>query len=213
VLGDLTQRRPAPGLAPRPRTRPPRPPVPDPSGPCGTPRQATWLGWGRPDPLPAEDQAGLPRRRQAHPACAQAIALAPGGAPLSAKAPARRCGRHSRGHPAPGSPRPVAGPITRLKMLKRQLCGRAHRDLLRRRFVLAPRQRQTQEGGRRAPAPGPAAAAEPCVLPQAWCGSPGTASRRGVGACEMAWRAVVVPAGPLGCLEASMGGQCVSWPT
>ena len=35
--------------------------------------------------------------------------------------------------------RPVEGHINRLKMLKRQMFGRAHLDLLGRRFVLAPR--------------------------------------------------------------------------
>jgi hypothetical protein len=43
VLGYLTQLRKAQGLAPRPRTMQPSPPVTDPSVPCGTPRQATWL--------------------------------------------------------------------------------------------------------------------------------------------------------------------------
>jgi transposase len=36
---------------------------------------------------------------------------------------------------------PVEGQINRLKMLKRQMFGRAHLDLLSRRFVLAPRPR------------------------------------------------------------------------
>lgn len=35
----------------------------------------------------------------------------------------------------PWSTSPVAGHINRLKMLKRQMCGRAHLDLLRRRFL------------------------------------------------------------------------------
>jgi transposase len=32
---------------------------------------------------------------------------------------------------------PVEGQITRLKLLKRQMFGRAHLDLLHRRFILA----------------------------------------------------------------------------
>ena len=39
---------------------------------------------------------------------------------------------------------PVEGHINRLKMLKRQMFGRARLDLLSRRFVLAPRKRRTQ---------------------------------------------------------------------
>jgi transposase len=39
----------------------------------------------------------------------------------------------------PWSSGPVEGHINRLKMLKRQMCGRARLDLLSRRFVLAPR--------------------------------------------------------------------------
>ena len=42
---------------------------------------------------------------------------------------------------------PVEGHINRLKMLKRQMFGRAHLDLLSRRFVLAPRERLTQAAG------------------------------------------------------------------
>jgi transposase len=44
----------------------------------------------------------------------------------------------------PWSSGPVEGHINRLKMLKRQMFGRAHLALLSRRFVLAPRGRQTQ---------------------------------------------------------------------
>jgi transposase len=38
----------------------------------------------------------------------------------------------------PWSPGPMEGHINRLKMLKRQLCGRARLALLRRRFLRAP---------------------------------------------------------------------------
>jgi transposase len=44
----------------------------------------------------------------------------------------------------PWSTSPVEGHINRLKMLKRQMFGRARLDLLSRRFVLAPRERQAQ---------------------------------------------------------------------
>ena len=44
----------------------------------------------------------------------------------------------------PWSSGPVEGHINRLKMLKRQMFGRARRDLLRRRFLLAPRDRRAR---------------------------------------------------------------------
>ena len=44
----------------------------------------------------------------------------------------------------PWSSGPVEGHINRLKMLKRQMFGRAHRDLLSRRFLLAPRARRAR---------------------------------------------------------------------
>jgi transposase len=40
---------------------------------------------------------------------------------------------------------PVEGHINRLKMLKRQMFGRARLDLLSRRFLLAPRRAQRPE--------------------------------------------------------------------
>jgi transposase len=59
----------------------------------------------------------------------------------------------------PWSTGPVEGHINRLKMLKRQMFGRARLDLLSRRFVRAPREGQAQAPGQRAPAPPHAAAA------------------------------------------------------
>jgi transposase len=46
----------------------------------------------------------------------------------------------------PGSTSPVEGHINRLKMVQRQMFGRARLDLLSRRFLLAPR-----DGRARAP--------------------------------------------------------------
>jgi transposase len=57
------------------------------------------------------------------------------------------------GATVPWSTSPVEGHINRLKMLKRQMCGRARLDLLRRRFVRAPREGHTQASDQRAPAP------------------------------------------------------------
>ena len=59
----------------------------------------------------------------------------------------------------PWSNGPVEGHINRLKMLKRQMFGRAHLDLLSRRFVLPPRRRPTQAARPREPAQPYAAAA------------------------------------------------------
>jgi transposase len=52
----------------------------------------------------------------------------------------------------PWSTGPVEGHINRLKMLKRQMFGRAHLDLLSRRFVRAPREGQAQAACPREPA-------------------------------------------------------------
>jgi transposase len=51
----------------------------------------------------------------------------------------------------PWSSGPVEGHINRLKMVKRQMFGRARLDLLSRRFVLAPRAGRAQAAGQRAP--------------------------------------------------------------
>jgi transposase len=58
----------------------------------------------------------------------------------------------------PWSTSPVEGHINRLKMLKRQMFGRARLDLLSRRFVRAPCEGHPQASAQRAPAPAPAAA-------------------------------------------------------
>jgi transposase len=59
----------------------------------------------------------------------------------------------------PWSSGPVEGHINRLKMLKRQMFGRAHLELLSRRFVRAPRERQAQVACPRASVPVHAVAA------------------------------------------------------
>src|SRR5438093_2207169 len=53
----------------------------------------------------------------------------------------------------PWSTGPVEGHINRLKMLKRQMFGRAHLDLLSRRFVRAPGAEAAPAPGQRPPAP------------------------------------------------------------
>jgi transposase len=52
----------------------------------------------------------------------------------------------------PWSTSPVEGHINRLKMLKRQMFGRAHLDLLSRRFLRAPHGDRAQAGYPPAPA-------------------------------------------------------------
>ena len=59
----------------------------------------------------------------------------------------------------PWSTSPVEGHINRLKMVKRQMFGRAHLDLLRRRFLRAPRGDQAQGLGQPTPTQAPAVAA------------------------------------------------------
>ena len=59
----------------------------------------------------------------------------------------------------PWSTGPVEGHINRLKMLKRQMFGRAYLDLLRRRFLRTPRGAQAQASEHSVPSPPPAAAA------------------------------------------------------
>ena len=58
----------------------------------------------------------------------------------------------------PWSTSPVEGHINRLKMVKRQMFGRARLDLLSRRFVLAPREGQAQAAGQPAASQTPGAA-------------------------------------------------------
>ena len=59
----------------------------------------------------------------------------------------------------PWSSGPVEGHINRLKMLKRQMFGRARLDLLSRRFVLAPQPGQGQAPGQPVPTQAPQEAA------------------------------------------------------
>ena len=108
----------------------------------------------QPDHLTAEDQALRDRRHQAHSAFAQAIALAQGfaqrlrsrqpewleawlqQAATSALAALQRVAKSLQhdyaavkaGLTLPWSTSPVEGPINRLKMLKRQMFGRARLD-------------------------------------------------------------------------------------
>jgi transposase len=185
VLGYLTQLRKAQGLAPRTRMVPPVPPVTDPTVQCLTPRQATWLTLRRPEHVTEDEQQLLVQLHQAHPAFAQAIALAQDFARLlrarqpdkleawlqqaatSALVVFRRLAHSFQrdyaavkaGVTLPWSSGPVEGQINRLKMLKRQMFGRARLDLLSCRFVLAPQTGQGQAPGQPIPAQAHQAAA------------------------------------------------------
>jgi transposase len=127
-----------------------------------TPRRATWRVL-RPPGQPADAGPHQLAQLTAHPALAEAIALAQDFAALvrqrqptpldpwlaraatSALPPFRRLAKGLReddaavqaGVTLPWSQGPIEGPINRLKMLKRQMCGRARLDLLARRLLLA----------------------------------------------------------------------------
>ena len=182
---DVLARFEAQGLAPRTRTTQPAPPMTDPTVQGVTPRQATWLTLRRPTDVTEDEQHLLTRLPQAHAAFAQAITLAQDFAQLlRARQPERldgwlqqaatsslgafqRLAKSFRrdyaaikaGVTLPWSNGPVEGHINRLKMLKRQMYGRARLDLLSCRFVLAPQQRQAQAPDQPAPAQAQQAAA------------------------------------------------------
>jgi transposase len=140
------------------------------------PRRATWLVLRPPEQLGDVDHHHLAQLTQ-HPSLAEAIALAQDFASLvrqrqpaqldpwlmraatSALAPFRRFAKGLRedyaavqaGVMLPWSQGPIEGHINRLKMLKRQMFGRARLDLLSRRFLLAPRRAQRPEPRPQAP--------------------------------------------------------------
>jgi transposase len=128
-----------------------------------TPRRATWLVFRAPEQYTEEDRQLLEQLTARSPALAEAVALAQGFAGLirqrqptqlepwlrraaqSALAPFRRFAKGLRADLAavqaavtlPWSQGPIEGQINRLKLLKRQMYGRARLDLLARRFLLA----------------------------------------------------------------------------
>ena len=152
VALDVRHMRQAQGLAPGQRRRTqPRPTVTDAPARPLTPRRATWLVLRPPDQRPDEDQPPLTPLTE-HPALVQAIALAQDFASLVRQRQPTPLdpwlGRVANGRredyaavkaavTLPWSQGPTEGQINRLKMLKRQLCGRARLDLLARRFLLA----------------------------------------------------------------------------
>jgi transposase len=134
------------------------PPVAEP--PCQplTPRRATWLILRREAKHTevaeaidlAQDFATLVRQRQPEaldPWLQRATASTLEALQRFAKGLYEDYEAVKAGVTLPWSSGPVEGHINRLKMLKRQMFGRARLDLLSRRFVLAPRERRTQAAG------------------------------------------------------------------
>jgi transposase len=149
-----------------PRQRRPRqalPAVAEPAVRHLTTRRATWLVLRRPERLDEHEAAQLAQLQAQHPEVAAAIVLAQDFARLvrertpeqldpwlaraadSPLTPLQRFAKGIRddyeavkaGVTLPWSQGPVEGQINRLKMLKRQMFGRAKLDLLQRRFLLA----------------------------------------------------------------------------
>jgi transposase len=154
----------AQGLAPRQRrSAQPLPIVTEAPRRLLTPRRATGLVLRPPERSTAQDHHRLAQLTQQSSGLAEAVTLAQDFAGLirrrqptqlepwlrraatSTLPPFRRFARGLRADMAavqaavtwPWSQGPIEGPITRLKMLKRQMFGRACLDLLARRFLLA----------------------------------------------------------------------------
>jgi transposase len=154
----------AQGQTPRQRKlRQPLPVVAEPAARHLTARRATWLVLRRPERLNDDEAAQLAQLQAQQPELASAIALAQDFTRLvrerqpdqlepwlaqaaeSPHVPLQRFAKGLRddydavkaGVTLPWSHGPVEGHINRLKMLKRQMFGRAKLDLLQQRFLLA----------------------------------------------------------------------------
>jgi transposase len=161
----------AQGLPPGHRcARQPLPAVAEPPWQPLTPRRATWLVLRRETKRPDTETQQLTALRAQQAEVAEAIDLAQDFATLvrqrqptqldpwlqrattSAVDAVRRFATGlyedyeavKAGVTLPWSSGPVEGHINRLKMLKRQMFGRARLDLLSRRFLLAPRDRRAR---------------------------------------------------------------------
>jgi transposase len=170
VLRYIGQLRQTAGVAPRTRTPHLTAPVTDPRVDSLTPRQATWLVFRHPKKNTDSDAALLSRLGQLAPAVAKTLTLGQAfvqmlrsrcserlddwltQAAQSALRPFQRLAKSFRrdlaaiqaGLTLPWSTGPVEGHINRLKMIKRQMFGRAKLDLLAHRFlaVLPPHQKK-----------------------------------------------------------------------
>ena len=175
----------AQGLAPGQRCpRRPLPRVAEPVCPPLTPRRATWLVLRRATKRTEAETQQLTQLQAQHAEVAEAIDLAQDFATLvrqrqpgqldpwlqratsSTLDALRRFAKGlsddyqavKAGVTLPWSTGPVEGHINRLKMLKRQMFGRAHLDLLRQRFLRTPRAQDASAISPRAPAQVPVAA-------------------------------------------------------
>jgi transposase len=168
----------AQGLAPRERRLGhPLPVVAEPQHGQLTPRQTTWLVLRRPDKRDPDEEHQLAQLMAQHTDLAEAVTLARDfttlvrtrqpdrldgwltRATMSALSAVQRFAQGLRddyaavkaGVTLPWSNSPVEGHINRLKLVKRQMFGRARLDLLRHRFLLTTC--RAQEHGQRSPQP------------------------------------------------------------
>lgn len=178
VTAYVSRLRQAQGLPPRCQgRRQTLPAVVEPTARPLTPRRATWLVLRREAQRTADDAQQLAQIRAQSAALTEAIDLAQDFAQLvRQRQPAqldpwlqRAAGSTldavrrfatglyddyqavKAGVTLPWSSGPVEGHINRLKMLKRQMFGRAHLALLEHRFLRAPREREAQVVGPRVP--------------------------------------------------------------
>jgi transposase len=173
VLRYIGRLRQAAGVAPRTRTPQLTAPVTDPSVGALTPRQATWLVFRHPEKSTDSDAALLNRLSQLASAVAKTIALGQAFAQMlrsrgverleewltqaaqSTLRPFERLAKSFRrdiaaikaGLTLPWSTGPVEGHINRLKLVKRQMFGRAKLDLLASRFLVLPQPPHQKEIG------------------------------------------------------------------
>jgi transposase len=179
VTASISRIRQAQGIPPRRQARRQTlPVVAEPTALSLTPHRATWLVLRREAKRTEAEAQQLAQLRTQQAEVAEAIDLAQDFAELvrqrqparldswlarAAQSPLEAMQRFATGLrddyaavkagvTLPWSNGPVEGHINRLKMLKRQMFGRAHLDLLSRRFVLAPREGQAQGAGPRDPA-------------------------------------------------------------
>jgi transposase len=183
VTAYVSRIRQAQGLPPRRQGRQTLPAVAEPASPPLTPRRATWLVLRREEHRTAAEAQQLTQLRAQQAEVAEAIEIAQDFALLvrqrqpaqldpwlqrattsTLEALQRFATGLSEDYAAvkagvtlPWSSGPVEGHINRLKMLKRQMFGRARLDLLSHRFLLAPR----PEARQKQPVPAPA---EPLAL-------------------------------------------------
>ena len=171
VAAYTSRLRQAQGLPPRRQgRRQTLPVVAAPASPPLTPRRATWLVLGREKKRTETEAQQLTHLHAQEPEVAEAIDLAQDFTQMvrqrqpaqldpwlqrAATCPLEALRHFAQGLYAdydavkaggtlPWSNGPVEGHINRLKMFKRQMYGRAHLDLLNRRFLLAPRGERTR---------------------------------------------------------------------